>query len=108
MKEWIIKAGLVSVDNKDQCQIVYEPDCASLGIRHEIYNRCKNNGFEYNPTDDGEEEKDEILFGEGHKYILIDAGGGTVDCACHEITGKFGVREIFYPTGGTYEYILFL
>ena len=28
----------------------------------------------------------------GEKYILVDAGGGTVDIACHEIVGQFGVK----------------
>ena len=36
----------------------------------------------------------------GKKYILIDAGGGTVDIACHEFMDNFGVKELFYPTGG--------
>ena len=30
----------------------------------------------------------------------MDAGGGTVDIACHEILGRFGVKEILYPSGG--------
>merc|ERR1712013_382197 len=36
----------------------------------------------------------------GEKYILIDAGGGTCDVACHEILGDFAVQEIVHPTGG--------
>ena len=36
----------------------------------------------------------------GDKYILCDAGGGTVDIACHEILGQFGVKEILHPSGG--------
>ena len=30
----------------------------------------------------------------------MDAGGGTVDIACHEILGEFGVKEILHPSGG--------
>lgn len=36
----------------------------------------------------------------GEKYILVDAGGGTVDIACHEIVGQFGVKEVHHPSGG--------
>ena len=41
-----------------------------------------------------------IGFNAGDRYILIDAGGGTVDIACHEILkdGE-GVEEIIHPTG---------
>jgi len=45
---------------------------------------------------DNEEEK----WLKGEKYILIDAGGGTCDVACHEILGDFAVQEIVHPTGG--------
>ena len=78
MKEWIIKAGLVDPSIDNQCRIVYEPDCASLCLQYD-----GNTKFE-----------------SGEKYILIDAGGGTVDIACHEIMDNFGVKEIMHPSGG--------
>ena len=78
MKEWIIKAGLVNKNIKNQCKIVYEPDCASLAIKY-----------------DGN-----IRFEKGDKYILIDAGGGTVDIAFHQVLGQFGIKEIHHPSGG--------
>ena len=31
---------------------------------------------------------------------MIDAGGGTIDIACHEIVGEFGVKEVIHPSGG--------
>eukprot|EP01083_Nonionella_stella_P239071 837191_1 len=34
------------------------------------------------------------------EYILVDAGGGTVDIACYEIIDEFGVKEIVHPTCG--------
>ena len=39
-------------------------------------------------------------FDEGDRYILVDAGGGTVDIICHEVLDDFGVKEIYYPSGG--------
>jgi len=32
MKQWAIRAGLVHRNNPNQCQIVYESDCAVLGM----------------------------------------------------------------------------
>ena len=56
---------------------------------------------------DPEEIKNEAdnipKFEKGMQYILIDGGGGTVDIACHEIVGEFGVemgvKEVLPPTG---------
>ena len=43
-------------------------------------------------------------FNKGDKYILVDAGGGTTDIACHEIFGEkdgdFGTKEINHLSGG--------
>ena len=36
---------------------------------------------------------------EGDKYVLIDAGGGTVDIVVHEILNGKSVKEIFHPSG---------
>ena len=43
--------------------------------------------------EDGEDQ-------EGDKYILIDAGGGTVDIVVHEILQCKSVKEVFHPSGG--------
>eukprot|EP01083_Nonionella_stella_P004290 12396_1 len=93
MKQWIIKAGLVDANDKTQCKIVYEPDCASLAIQHQLRNAKNNDSKEANIDDTP-------LFCEGEKYILIDGGGGTVDVACHEIMCEFGVKEVLPPSGG--------
>eukprot|EP01083_Nonionella_stella_P009681 27761_1 len=90
MKQWITKAGLVNANDKTQCKIVYEPDCASLAIHHGIKSIEQNNTND--PT--------QIKFSKGENYILVDAGAGTVDIACHQIMGEFGVREILPPSGG--------
>ena len=90
MKEWATKAGLIDDAVRDQCKIVYEPDCASLAIQHEV----KNSNFTTNacnPCDDMDDSEDEKLmddnqeyepipdfFYKGEKYILVDAGGGIL------------------------------
>eukprot|EP01083_Nonionella_stella_P079689 218766_1 len=96
MRQWITKAGLVDANDKTQCKIVYEPDCASLAIQHQLKN-AQNNDHNENKKEDND---DTTVFCKGDKYILIDAGGGTVDIACHEIVSEFGVKEVLPPSGG--------
>ncbi len=108
MREWAIIAGLINKNIENQLQIVFEPDCASLAIQHKIAcdkNKCKskNKNDEKKDRDKNENEESEFKnysFGKGQKYILIDAGGGTVDIAFHEILGDFGVKECHHPSGG--------
>jgi len=109
MRQWVIDAGLVDPDIHDQCKIVYEPDCASLAIQYEI-NQSKSQicNITDDPGDDDQKgsavsPNDELKFTKGEKYILVDAGGGTTDIACHQILGadgQYGVKEILHPSGG--------
>ena len=101
MLKWIEKAGLISPNIKDHCILKYEPDCASLSLQYEILNKLQlrhnNAGFKPNNIFDS---KDNMEYLNGKKYILIDAGGGTVDIACHQFMNNYSVKELFYPTGG--------
>jgi hypothetical protein len=68
MRELAIKAGLVSEkDQPDRLQIINESLAATL--------YCEN-----------EMEKMEHVFKPGFRYLICDAGGGTVDIATYEIT----------------------
>ena len=126
MIKWIEMAGLIDKNIKDHCILKYEPDCASLSLQYEILkNRVnqtesKENNSSIKPSQNDikedvgstplisehdsklfdDENKDNIDYLKGKKYILIDAGGGTVDIACHEFMDNFGVKELYYPTGG--------
>eukprot|EP01083_Nonionella_stella_P242864 846798_1 len=84
MKEWMISAGLVNQRIKDQYMIVYEPECAALAIQkeHELYANMDRN--------------------ENDKYILMDAGGGTMDVVCHEIMSNDMVEEVYCASGGPF------
>ena len=42
MHDWAIKAGIITGNIKDQLQIVYEPDCASLSLQHAIFKNIEN------------------------------------------------------------------
>eukprot|EP01084_Bolivina_argentea_P021873 40658_1 len=115
MKQWAIKAGLVNEELNNNCRIVYESDCASLAIQYHMKDsssvlydvvkqkKRKKNEEKYDDCiDKGSESQmnNDYKLETGDKYILIDAGGGTVDIACHEIIGEFGVNEIYHPSGG--------
>lgn len=61
--------------------IVLEPDAASL--------YCQ--------------QKSDFLLGDGDKFLVVDAGGGTVDLALHEKVGppcNMTVREVAPSSGG--------
>eukprot|EP01083_Nonionella_stella_P013584 38221_1 len=88
MKGWAVRAGLIDPKIPNQCKIVYEPDCASLAIRYHIQAHKTAN------------KQNSNYFGIGDRYILVDAGGGTVDICCHEILNGFAVKEMVYPSGG--------
>merc|ERR1719385_283942 len=75
MERWALKAGLISDKIIEHLRIVYEPDCASISCQYEAADEVKESG--------GDE-----LFGAGERYVLIDAGGGTVDIACHQVRGE--------------------
>eukprot|EP01084_Bolivina_argentea_P289296 496735_1 len=99
MKQWMIDAELVDINIKDQCLIVYESDCAALAMFEEIKQQKSK--------DEQKQSYDQVvnfssLFTKGSKYILIDAGGGTVGIACHEIVSEHAVEEFHYPEGGKY------
>ena len=126
MIKWIEKAGLIDPKIPDHCILKYEPDCASLSLQYQLLNNkmkqseSKENNSAIKPSiydikeDVGlnesisvqnpklfdDDNKDNINYLKGRKYILIDAGGGTVDIACHEFMDNFGVKELYYPTGG--------
>eukprot|EP01084_Bolivina_argentea_P221279 374812_1 len=116
MRTWIIKSGLVNRNITNQCKIVNGTDCAALAVHNYVTNdidvffekdkKKKKSKLTLNIDDNKDEYKgneikqQESDFQIGDEYILIDAGGGTVDVACHQVLGRFQVKEIFHPSGG--------
>ena len=112
MLKWINKAGLTDKNIPNHCILRYEPDCASLSLKHQILNKTV-----YTNDDqlfDGCDDIDNILMDtpgntpgnndtilSNKKYILIDSGGGTVDIACHQFFSD-GVKELHHPSGGAW------
>jgi molecular chaperone DnaK (HSP70) len=61
--------------------LVLEPEAGALSC---IETLKKSSGWTFN----------------GIKYILVDLGGGTVDCTCHEVNSLREIKELHPATGG--------
>ncbi|XP_052788090.1 heat shock 70 kDa protein 12A-like [Mya arenaria] len=81
------KAGI----EKRKLTLALEPEAASLYCRHL-------------PIDKNVGHSDARLhkFPEGTKYMVLDAGGGTVDITVHEIVSENTVRELHKASGGAW------
>ncbi|GFO47586.1 heat shock 70 kda protein [Plakobranchus ocellatus] len=94
MREAAHKGGLIEKPNSEQLVIALEPEAASL--------HCRNL-----PATDFVGYKDSSGAGKpsfepGTKYLVVDAGGGTIDCVAHKIRKDGRIRELFRATGGAW------
>ncbi|XP_048744917.1 heat shock 70 kDa protein 12B-like isoform X2 [Ostrea edulis] len=83
MREAAIEAGLP----KDRFMICLEPEAAS------VY--CK-----YLPMEKLEEDSNLHALQSGRRFIVVDAGGGTIDMAVQEVTDDNKLQEIDHVQGG--------
>ncbi|KAK7496389.1 hypothetical protein BaRGS_00012311 [Batillaria attramentaria] len=93
MREAAHRGNLISKTNSEQLVIALEPEAASLHCRHlpdTDFVGYKDNGVN-KPT-----------FEPGTKYIVVDAGGGTIDVVAHKIRKDGRIRELFRATGGAW------
>lgn len=72
--------------------IALEPEAAALYVKH----------LPVDKRIDGKEGDMFQTFSPGSKYIVVDAGGGTVDVTAHQVTADGKVKEIIRPTGGNW------
>ncbi|XP_012946684.1 heat shock 70 kDa protein 12A [Aplysia californica] len=93
MREAAHKGGLIEKPNSEQLVIALEPEAASL--------HCRNL-----PATDFVGYKDSgsatPSFEPGTKYLVVDAGGGTIDVVAHKIRKDGRIRELFRATGGAW------
>ncbi|KAK3603238.1 hypothetical protein CHS0354_007568 [Potamilus streckersoni] len=88
MRQAAVTAGI-----RDEClRIALEPEAASL-----LCNYLPLKMF----TISGSQSKFQT-FQKGSKYILLDAGGGTVDITVHEVVGGGKLKELHKATGGAW------
>ncbi|KAK3611842.1 hypothetical protein CHS0354_040516 [Potamilus streckersoni] len=97
MREAATEAGIPS----NQLTLALEPEVASL--------YC--NSIPLTRADNGEAS----TLHPGAKYILVDAGGGTIDIIAHEVMSDGSLNEIYRSNGGAWggtevdkEYLSFL
>ncbi|XP_052790419.1 heat shock 70 kDa protein 12A-like [Mya arenaria] len=81
------KAGI----GKGKLTLALEPEAASLYCRHLPVNKNV-----------GHSDASLYSFPEGTKYMVLDAGGGTVDITVHEIVSENTVRELHKASGGAW------
>ncbi|KAL5012577.1 hypothetical protein ScPMuIL_011128 [Solemya velum] len=85
MREAAIKAGI----SGDSLDIALEPEAASIYCRHIPLQRKEKGGKTSVET-----------FKPGSKYLVLDAGGGTVDITIHEVTQNRSIKELHQASGG--------
>ncbi|XP_061164032.1 heat shock 70 kDa protein 12B-like [Saccostrea echinata] len=86
-KQFMREAAKKANIHGENLTIALEPEAAS------IY--CKHLSLEK-----GEEDEGFSVFQEGSRYLVLDAGGGTVDITLHEIQKDGRIRELEQATGG--------
>ncbi|XP_056001684.1 heat shock 70 kDa protein 12A-like [Ostrea edulis] len=77
-----VEAGIDS----EMLAIVLEPEAAAIYVKHIRVERTKDNELQ--------------TFAPGSKYIVVDAGGGTIDTTAHEVLEDHHVIELIRATGG--------
>ncbi|KAL5012752.1 hypothetical protein ScPMuIL_011303 [Solemya velum] len=85
MREAAVKAGI----DGDSLEIALEPEAASIYCRHIPLQRKEKEG-----------KVVVECFSPGSKYLVLDAGGGTVDITVHEVTANRSIRELHQASGG--------
>ncbi|XP_056000508.1 heat shock 70 kDa protein 12A-like [Ostrea edulis] len=86
MRSAAVQAG---IDSK-MLTIALEPEAAALFVKHVPVERRV----------DGKAGDGFQTFSPGSKYIVVDAGGGTIDITAHEVLENGRVKELIKATGG--------
>ncbi|KAL3878936.1 hypothetical protein ACJMK2_031260 [Sinanodonta woodiana] len=87
MREAAVEAGI----NDKQLLIALEPEAASLYCRHIPLELKESGGTSCI-----------VPLSPGTRYIVVDAGGGTIDITIHEVLEDGNVKEIYKATGGAW------
>ncbi|XP_053399659.1 heat shock 70 kDa protein 12A-like [Mercenaria mercenaria] len=86
MREAAQQAGIP----EDMLTIALEPEAASLYCRHLPVEKC------------GSDKTSLAKFGPGKRYLVLDAGGGTVDITVHEVMSGGHLKELDKASGGAW------
>ncbi|XP_078341039.1 heat shock 70 kDa protein 12A-like [Crassostrea virginica] len=88
MRRAAVQAGI----DTNSLTIALEPEAAALFVKHlsvdrQLHGKCRDLIRTFAP---------------GSKYIVVDAGGGTIDITAHEVLTDGTVREIIKSNGGNW------
>lgn len=86
MREAAQEAGIP----ESKLTIALEPEAASLYCRHLPVEKC------------GSSKTSLASFGPGKRYLVLDAGGGTVDITVHEVMRGGQLKELHKASGGAW------
>ncbi|XP_064601157.1 heat shock 70 kDa protein 12A-like [Liolophura sinensis] len=89
-KQFMRKAALQSGILGDQLAIALEPEAASIFCQSLLANSRSHD--EFCDADD--------ISRNGSRYIVVDAGGGTVDMTVHEVMFNGELKELHKASGG--------
>lgn len=89
MREAAVKGGIKT----EKLSIAKEPEAASIFCRHL-------------PVEKSGGEATISSLPPGSKYMILDAGGGTIDVTVHQVTESGGLKEICAASGGGWGGIL--
>ncbi|XP_014783162.1 heat shock 70 kDa protein 12A, partial [Octopus bimaculoides] len=87
------QGDLITSKNSDQLLIALEPEAASLHCRKWPASTLLGTS---------QPEGNKPTFEPGTKYLVIDAGGGTIDVVAHKVRRDGRIRELFRATGGAW------
>lgn len=93
MREAAFQGGLITSKQSDQLLIALEPEAASLHCR-----KLPGSTF----VGCSQPEGNKPTFEPGTKYLVVDAGGGTIDVVAHKVRKDGRIRELFRATGGAW------
>ncbi|XP_062619948.1 heat shock 70 kDa protein 12A-like [Saccostrea cucullata] len=87
-KQFMRKAAEQAGIDRDKLRIALEPEAASIWCKHLPVEKLQGSD---NRIDS---------FQVGSKYLVLDAGGGTIDITIHEVKDEGKLRELTRASGG--------
>ncbi|XP_052814564.1 heat shock 70 kDa protein 12A-like [Mya arenaria] len=93
-KEFMAMAAEEAGIPENRLILVYEPEAAALFCKHTPFSKEALTG------------KEESIFSEGSKFMIIDLGGGTIDITSHEVNCDGRLDALVEPSGGPWGGVL--
>ncbi|KAK3603244.1 hypothetical protein CHS0354_007575 [Potamilus streckersoni] len=90
-KQFMRQAAVTAGIRDEYLKLALEPEAASLLCNHLPMKKFVANGSETASIS---------TFEKGSKYLILDAGGGTVDITIHEVITSGKIKELHKASGG--------